>query len=115
MGASETSTYFLVDAKLVSIFEENPGAEGDKVPRRRRRSHWSEAQKRQIVAETHEPGVLVPMVAERYNLNANQMFKWRRLFRDPERAAGAGQFVPVVVEGVPSHEAGAVAMSVDGT
>ena len=49
-------------------------ADGGPVRRRRR---WSEAQKRQIVAETHEPGVSVPMVARRYNLNANQIFSWR--------------------------------------
>ncbi len=83
-------------------------AGGGSVGRRRRR--WSDAQKRQIVAETHEPGVSVPMVAQRYNLNANQIFRWRRLFREAERAGGAGRFVPVVVEGVPGHEADAAAM-----
>ena len=94
----------------MSVGEGEPGtACGGSVGRRRRR--WSEAQKRQIVAETLEPGVSVPMVAQRYNLNANQVFKWRRLFREPERAGGAGRFVPVVVEGAPSHEAGAAAMS----
>ena len=77
----------------MSVAEEKPVAEsGGLVGRRRRR--WSEAQKRQIVAETHEPGVSVPMVAQRYNLNANQIFGWRRLFREPERTAGAGRYVP---------------------
>ena len=94
----------------MSVGEGEPGtAGGGSVGRRRRR--WSEAQKRQIVAETHEPGVSVPMVAQRYNLNANQIFRWRRLFRESERAGVAGRFVPVVVEGAPSHEAGAAAMS----
>ena len=51
-----------------------------------RRRRWSEAQKRQIVAETHEPGVSVPMVAQRYNLNANQILSWRGLSRETERA-----------------------------
>ena len=51
------------------------------------------------------------MVAQRYNLNANQIFRWRRLFREAERAGGVGRFVPVVVERAPSHEAGAAAMS----
>ena len=51
------------------------------------------------------------MVAQRYNLNANQVFRWRRLFREPERTGGAGRFVPVVVEGAPGHEAGAAALS----
>ena len=78
----------------MSVAEEKPVAEsGGSVGRRRRR--WSEAQKRQIVAETHEPGVSVPMVAQRYNLNANQVFGWRRLFREPEGAAETGRLVPV--------------------
>ena len=93
----------------MSVGEEKSGVlDGGPVGRRRRR--WSDAQKRQIVAETHEPGVSVPMVAQRYNLNANQVLKWRRLFREPEPAAGPGRFVPVVVEGTPGHEAGAAAM-----
>ena len=90
--------------------EEKAGAERDGgVVRRRRR--WSEAQKRQIVAETCEPGVSVPMVAQRYNLNANQIFGWRRLFRESERAGGTGRFVPVVVEAPPGQEADAASMS----
>ena len=94
----------------MSVGEEKSGALGDgSVGRRRRR--WSEAQKRQIVAETHEPGVSVPMVAQRYNLNANQIFRWRRLFREPERAGGTGRFVPVVVEAAPGQEPAAAAMS----
>ena len=51
------------------IFEEKPGAGSVGQVRRRRRRRWSEAQKRQIVAETEEPGVSMPMVAQRYNLN----------------------------------------------
>ena len=93
----------------MSIAEETPGAEGGGVVRRRRR-RWSEAQKRQIVAETHEPGVSVPMVAQRHNLNANQVFMWRRLFREPERGAGTGRFVPVVVGAPPGHDVGAATM-----
>ena len=48
--------------------------------------------------------------AQCYNLNANQVFRWRRLFREPDRA-GTGRFVPVVVGTAPGHEAGAVTMS----
>ena len=92
------------------ISEEKRGAAGGgSVGRRRRR--WSEALKRQIVAETHEPGVSVPMEARRYNLNANQIFRWRRLFRELERGAGAGRFVPVVVEAAPGQEPDAATMS----
>ena len=93
----------------MSDTEEKSGAEGGgSVGRRRRR--WSEAQKRQIVAETHEPGVSVPMVAQRYNLNANQVFRWRRLFREPVRDTGIGGFVPVVVGAATGHEVGAATM-----
>ena len=63
------------------------------------------------MAETHEPGVSVPMVAQRYNLNANQVFKWRRQFREPERAAGSGRFVPAVFEAAPGQEPDAAPMS----
>ena len=60
------------------IVEEKPGAPGGgSVGCRRRRR--SEAQKQRIV----EPGVSVPMVAQRYNLNANQisdrMWRFSRL------------------------------------
>ena len=92
------------------IFEEESGALGGGLVGRRRR-RWSEAQKRQIVAETQEPGVSVPMVAQRYNLNANQVFRWRRLFREPERAGGAGRLVPVVVEATLGREPDAATMS----
>ena len=40
----------------------------------RRRRRWSEAQKRQIVAETHEPGASLPMVAQRRNPKAGEIF-----------------------------------------
>ena len=92
----------------MSVGEEKPDTAGGRsVGRRRRR--WSEAQKRQIVAETREPGVSVPMVAQRYNLNANQIFRWR-LFRELERAGGAGRFVPVLVEAAPGQEPDAATM-----
>ena len=52
----------------------------------------------------------MPKVAQRYNLNANQVFRWRRLFRERARAAGTGRFVPVVVGETPGPEAGAAAM-----
>jgi transposase len=42
------------------------------------RRQWSEALKRQIVAETLEPGWSVSIVARRHDVNANQLFKWRR-------------------------------------
>ena len=82
----------------MSVGDEKAGTAGGGQVRRRRRRRWTEAQKRQIVAETHEPGVSVPMVVQRYSLNANQIFRWRRLFREPERVGVAGRFVPVLAK-----------------
>ena len=57
-------------------------------PRRR----WSEAEKRRIVAESYQAGVSVSLMARRNDVNANQVFTWRRQYRE------RGGFVPVVVE-----------------
>ena len=61
-------------------------------PGRSRRS-WSVEFKRRVVAEASAPGVSVASVARRYDLNANQVFNWRR------RYGGAGGFLPVAVVG----------------
>lgn len=45
---------------------------------RRRRRVRSEDEKRQIVAETFEPGASVSAVVRRHGLNANLLFTWRR-------------------------------------
>jgi transposase len=42
-----------------------------------KRRRWPEALKRQLVAETLEPGSSVSIVARRHDVNANQLFKWR--------------------------------------
>lgn len=68
--------------------------------RGQRRRSWSLAKKRRIVAETLVPGASVSVVARRHDVNANQVFKWRR-----ELAAGdcvalpapACEFVPIGV------------------
>src|SRR5216683_7356929 len=46
--------------------------------RETKRRQYSEALKRQIVAETLEPGSSVSIVARRHDVNSNQLFKWRR-------------------------------------
>src|SRR5882757_11446639 len=48
-------------------------------PGRRRRS-WSLDEKRRIVDETLEDGASLAEVARRHDLNANQLFTWRRQF-----------------------------------
>ncbi len=61
-------------------------------PGQSRRS-WSVEFKRRVVAEASAPGVSVASVARRYDLNANQVFNWRR------RYGVAGGFLPVAVVG----------------
>jgi transposase len=46
------------------------------------RRRWPDAVKRELVAATFEPGASVSIVARRHDVNANQLFKWRRQFRD---------------------------------
>ena len=48
------------------------------VPRRRR----SAVERRRIVEETLEAGASVARVALKHGVNANQVFQWRRLYRD---------------------------------
>ena len=83
------------------------GEEGGSPPRRR----WSEAEKRRIVAESYQPGVSVSVVARRHDLNTNQLFTWRRHFRELAGDAGNGGFVPVVVEASPDDGPGAATMA----
>lgn len=65
---------------------------------RRRHRSWPEALKREIVAASLEPGLSVSMVARRYDVNANQVFAWRKRYGAEASAAPAGlQLVPVTV------------------
>ena len=47
---------------------------------KRRHKRWPEALKREIVAATFEPGASVSVVARQYDVNANQVFSWRRRY-----------------------------------
>ena len=67
---------------------------------RRRNRSWPEALKREIVAASYAPGASVSKVARHYDVNANQVFSWRRLYRDDPRAPAvpsAPQLIPVMV------------------
>lgn len=46
----------------------------------RRRRSWSLDEKRRIVDESLEDGASLAEVARRHDLNANQLFTWRRQF-----------------------------------
>ncbi len=69
---------------------------------RRRNRSWPAALKREIVAASLAPGSLVSLVARQYDVNANQVFSWRKLYRDDAAAVAApaaAQMIPVIVEG----------------
>src|SRR5438876_4594911 len=71
-----------------------------------RRREWPEALKRQMVAETLEPGSSVSIVERRHDVNTNQLFKWRRelLPKAVPAAVEAGTMVPVeIVPERPRH------------
>jgi transposase len=68
-------------------------------PQRRRRSV---AEKQRIVEETLEPGASVARVARAHGVNANQVFHWRRQYRQGLLGEGNAETVnllPVYVTG----------------
>ena len=79
----EVSTTGLVDTKPSS-----------KRPKRRQ---WPEALKRRIVAETLAPSASVSVVARRHDVNANQLFKWRREMAAEEPPATTESVVSVAM------------------
>jgi transposase len=83
-----------------------------------KRRRWPEALKRQLVAETLEPGASVSVVARRHDLNANQLFRWRRQLAGAARVSELG-WLPVEISPEPSVSAAppgpAAAKPLDGS
>ena len=61
-----------------------------------KRRQYSDALKRQMVAETLEPGASVSIVARRHDVNSNQLFRWRRQLL-PKTAIESSVMVPVEI------------------
>ena len=61
------------------------------------RRRWSAADKLRIVAETHEPGVMIRAVAARHDVCESLLFTWRRQVREGVLTAGSEMtmFMPV--------------------
>jgi transposase len=74
---------------------------------RRRNKRWPEALKREIVAATLKPGASVSVVARQYDVNANQVFGWRRRYGDVSKSAAApastSGLVPVTIAPDPEN------------
>lgn len=57
----------------------------------------SKAERRRIVEETFEPGASVARVARAHEVNANQVFKWRKLYREGRLEVGTNALLPVKI------------------
>src|SRR3954452_8061171 len=65
--------------------------------RQRRYRSWAEALKREIVAASLMPDSSVSRVARRYDVNANQVFAWRRRYQGAAAKPTELRLLPVTV------------------
>jgi len=75
--------------------------------RKRKRRHWSDAEKRMVCAQTRFAGVLVSQVARRSDVNANQVFNWLKnsCFAARPENNDAARFLPVeIIDAVQPEE-----------
>lgn len=64
---------------------------------KRRNKRWPVALKREIVEATLLPGASVSVVARQYDVNANQVFAWRRRYLEAAQASAPAQSLPGLV------------------
>ena len=65
---------------------------------RRKRRSWTLEEKRRIVDESLEDGTSIAEIARLYELNANQLFTWRRQFGlEPATASEVTRLLPVTI------------------
>jgi transposase len=75
-----------------------------RIPAKRRRRHSAQF-KAQVLAETFETDASIASVAQRHNLNANLIHKWRRTAERDLPATTAG-FVSLLVPPAPVNTSG---------
>lgn len=70
----------------------------------RTRVFRSKQERRQIVEETLKPGASVALVARRHGVNANQLFAWRRVYRQGglETVASAALLPVKISDAIPT-------------
>jgi transposase len=71
-----------------------------------KRRHRSKQERRAVVEETLRPGASVAVIARRHGVNANQVFQWRKLYREGrlDVAPPPSQLVPVRITEVMNDE-----------
>ena len=67
---------------------------------------WSTQEKREIIEETLRAGASVSVVARAHDVNANQVFRWRKLYREGqlEVEESTTRLLPVKVTDVADQE-----------
>src|SRR5215210_513720 len=71
-----------------------------------KRQYRSKELRRQIAEESLQPGVSVAVLARAHGVNANQVFTWRKLYREGllDAKPSPAQLVPVRIAEVVSRE-----------
>ena len=72
----------------------------DAVAARLVRRRWPVSEKLEVVRLTMEPGASVAEIARSHGMNANQLFKWRRLFEKGQLGDGGSRttaLLPVTI------------------
>src|SRR5258708_34104571 len=78
------------------------------VKREPQRRRWPVGEKCRIVEQTLKPGASVARVALAHGVNANQVFSWRRQYRQgllTQRNTDLGKWLPVHVREAPGRKA----------
>jgi len=72
-----------------------------------KRQYRSKEERRQIAEESLQPGVSVAVLARAHEVNANQVFRWRKLYREGllDEKPSTAQLVPVRITEVMNLEA----------
>ena len=74
---------------------------------RARRRRRSKAERRRIVEQTLVPGASVAVIARAHCVNANQVFSWRKLYREGrlDVKPAENQFLPAkIIDSQPSEQ-----------
>ena len=64
---------------------------------RGKRRHRSKEERRRIVEESLVPGASVAVIARTHGVNANQVFHWRKLYREGQLEVKPSPLLPVRV------------------
>ncbi len=90
----------------------------------RKRVRRSKEERRRVVEETLKAGASVAVIARRHGVNANQVFQWRKLYRDGRLDVAPPQLMPVRInegvearprDGVIRIELGRARIHIEGT